>query len=159
MQHSNDISEIKENDISALKDLVTTLEDGREGFNTVAESLDESGHGQLAGRMRDFAAERGRLSAELRQYAAKLGEEIEPKGSAVGALHRGWISVKDALTGDDAHAILSAAEEGEDHAVKAYEEVLEDDEISPALRTLVTSQATVVRNAHDAVRDMRDSLS
>jgi uncharacterized protein (TIGR02284 family) len=152
VQHST------QNDISVVKDLVTTLEDGREGFATVAESLDESGHSHLASRMRDFAAERGRMSAELRQYAGKLGEEIEPNGSAVGALHRGWISVKDALTGDDAHAVLAAAEEGEDHAVKAYEEALEENEISPALRELVTSQAAIVRNAHDTVRDLRDSL-
>lgn len=152
MQH------ITNDDLAVLEDLVPTLEDGREGFTIVAESLEESGRIDLADRMREFGSERALMSEELRRLAADHGEEIEPNGSAAGAAHRGWISVKDALTGDDPHGMLAAAEEGEDHAVKVYEEALERADLTSSLRALVADQAARVRETHDQVRALRDSL-
>jgi uncharacterized protein (TIGR02284 family) len=64
--------------------------------------------------------------------------------------------MKDALTGSDPHAILAAAERGEDHAVSKYKEVLDED-IPAGLKAFVTKQATEVKAAHDKVRELRDA--
>jgi uncharacterized protein (TIGR02284 family) len=66
------------------------------------------------------------------------------------------MSMKDALTGSDPHAILAAAERGEDHAVAQYREALNEDLPAP-IRTVVSQQATAVKTAHDQVRDLRDA--
>jgi uncharacterized protein (TIGR02284 family) len=142
--------------IDVIEDLVETLEDGKEGFSRVAEKLREDGHGDLADKMTEFSEQRARFAGELRTYAANAGVEIDEEGSAGGALHRGWISVKDALTGDDPHAVLAAAEEGEDHAVEEYEDALEEEGLSDDLRDLISRQAADVKSAHDEVRNLRD---
>ena len=54
-------------------------------------------------------------------------------------MHRGWLSLKDALTGDDAGAVLKAAATGEDHAVSEYEKALEMD-LSAGFREVVARQ-------------------
>ena len=70
-----------------------------------------------------------------------------------GAIHRGWITVKDALTGDDADAVINAAETGEDHAVEQYREALDAD-ISAEFRPVVARQLSSVEAAHDYVRSL-----
>ena len=141
---------------SVLEDLIQTLEDGRKGFSEAAEKLQANGRADLASKMTEFSAERARFSGELRMAAKGMGFDITEGGSGAGALHRGWIALKDALTGDDAHPVLAAAESGEDHAVKEYEEALAAN-LPPQIHDVVAKQATKVQAAHDAVRAMRDS--
>lgn len=143
-------------DTNVIEDLVETLEDGKKGFGEAAEKLREGGHADLAEQMREFSDQRGRFSNELRTAARSAGAELDEEGSAAGALHRGWMDLKAALTGDDPHAILAAAEAGEDHAVGEYEDALEEDGLSGELRDLIARQAVEVRRAHDVVRDLRD---
>ncbi len=145
-------------DINVIEDLVETLEDGRKGFSDAAEKLREGGHTQLAEQMMEFSDQRARFSNELREMARSAGAELDEEGSAAGALHRGWMDLKAALTGDDAHAILAAAETGEDHAVGEYDDALQEDGLSGQLRELIARQADEVRRAHDRVRDLRDQF-
>ncbi len=144
---------------SRIKDLVETLEDGANGFRQVSEKLAGEGHADISGRMNSFGEQRERFAAELRDYSkSTLGEEIEERGSVAGALHRGWIALADALTGDDPHAVLAAAEAGEDHAVSEYEDALDDESLSGELLDMITRQAGEVRSAHNEVRSLRDSF-
>ncbi|HEX5695902.1 MAG TPA: PA2169 family four-helix-bundle protein, partial [Acidimicrobiia bacterium] len=97
------------------------------------------------------------FSTELRSIASVQGFDISEEGSLAGTMHRGWIGLKDALTGDNPAAVLGAAESGEDHAVSEYEQALEKD-LPTEIRTVIERQATEVRRAHDEVRNLRDSL-
>lgn len=140
---------------NVLEDLIETLEDGRKGFEQAAEKLRADGHPDLAETMASFSSQRGQFSAELRMTANTMGHQIKEEGSAAGALHRGWMTLKDALTGDDAHAVLSAAETGEDHAVSQYEDALRS-QLPGDLAGIISRQAIEVKNAHDKVKSLRD---
>ena len=133
--------------------LIRTLENGKEGFNKAAEKLDDNDRSDVATKFREFAQQRAVMSDELKVIAASYGDNIEQRSTVPGALHRGWIAVKDALTGDDADAVIAAAETGEDHAVKEYREALEAD-ISPEFRPIVARQHASVQAAHDYVRSL-----
>lgn len=143
---------------NVIKDLIETVEDGRKGFEKTAERLREDGYADLASQMSEYSEQRARFASELREAAARAGFEIDEDGSVAGALHRGWIALSDALTGDDPSAVLSAAEAGEDHAVDEYEDALEDDELTGEMRDLVARQASEVKQTHDRVRALRDGF-
>jgi uncharacterized protein (TIGR02284 family) len=143
-------------DEAVTKDLVETLEDGEKGFAQGAEKLEESDVPELAVTFREFSAQRATFSADLRRLAAAYGDKIDESGSAAAALHRGWMSLKDALTGSDPKGVLDAAEQGEDHAVKEYRKALDQD-ISPELRAVVERQSAEVAAAHDRVKALRDA--
>jgi uncharacterized protein (TIGR02284 family) len=145
-----------DNTSAVLEDLIETLEDGRKGFEQAADRLEESGNGELVVDLRRLSRQRQEFSVELRAIAASHGVEIEEEGSMAGALHRGWITLKDALTGDDPKAVLEAAETGEDHAVSEFQDALEKD-LPADVRAIVERQATAVRSAHDEVKALRDS--
>lgn len=134
---------------STIKDLVQTLEDGRKGFTEAADRLATDGDAALAGEFSDFAAQRERFSAELRTAAASHGIVFDEDGSLAGALHRGWISLKDAVTGDDPDAVVNAAVTGEDHAVREYDKALDGGSLPGELAMLVKRQAEEIRQVRD----------
>lgn len=142
-------------DRSVTKDLIETLEDGKNGFAAAADKLADSDRPDLSATMRQFSDQRARFSAELEQLAADYGDDIDEHGSVAAAAHRGWMAVKDALSGSDPEGVLDAAEQGEDHAVSEYEDALAQD-ISPELRVVLERQFAEVRRAHDEVRRLRN---
>lgn len=140
-----------------IEDLVETLEDGRKGFQKAGELLSEGGHNDLADQMRRFASQRAQFGAELRELARSKGWDIAEEGSAGAAMHRAWMTLRDMVTGDDAHAVLAAAEQGEDHAVEEFEEAIGRDDLPAEVRSVIARQAQEVEAAHDKVRNLRDS--
>ena len=142
-------------DVAVTKDLVETLEDGKEGFAKGAEKLESSGNTREAAVFKRLSEQRNAFSAELRKLAQVNGEEADASGSLAGKLHRGWMSLKDALAGSEPDGVLDAAEQGEDHAVGEYDKALEA-EISPPLRAVVERQAADVKRGHDEVKALRN---
>ncbi len=145
--------------VRVLSDLVETLEDSQKGFLEAAEHLDRSSHHELAERLKQFSDHRTRLSLELREMAKEAGEAIAESGSVAGAVHRGWMSIKDAVTGDDPHEVLAAAEKAEDHAVAEYEKALDNVEIPGDVRKTIIKQASEIRASHDEVKMLRERYS
>ena len=103
---------------------------------------------------RRLSDQRAQFSHQLRTMANAYGDQVDEDGSAAAALHRGWMSLKDALSGSDPDGVLDAAEQGEDHAVKEYQKALAAD-ISIELRAVIERQYVDVKAAHDEVRALR----
>ena len=125
-------------DIGVLKDLVETLDNGKKGFADAADKLEGDGKPELAQQFRSYS-----------------GETVDTGGTLPGAVHRGWMAVKDAIHGSSPEGVLDAAEQGEDHAVSEFKDALDKD-LSPDVAAAVNRQYVEVRATHDAVRSLRD---
>jgi uncharacterized protein (TIGR02284 family) len=136
--------------ISTLNDLIETCRDGENGFRTAAEGVKDPHVKKLFER---FARQRGEMARELQDEVRKLGGDPERSGSASAALHRGWMNIKSLVTGNDDSAIIAEAERGEDIAKAAYAKALKED-LPAGARTLIQTQADIVRIAHDEVRTL-----
>lgn len=139
---------------SVLNSLIETCKDGQHGFREAAEKVKNADYKAL---FSEFAMQRQQFIGELQRLVAGLGEDVEKSGSVAGALHRGWIDLKSALTSGEEHAILAECERGEDSAVAEYREALEHDELPPEVRSVIQQQYVAVQDAHDRVRDLRDA--
>ncbi len=135
---------------SLLEHLIETCEDGARGFETAAEHVDDP---SVAATFRKLGSERAQCGRELRTLAERFGGPVEEAGMVKAALHRGWIKIKDAVTGDDPHAVIATAEEGEDYALEQYNEALEQD-LPPEVMAVVRRQRAIVKAAHDQVRSL-----
>lgn len=136
-----------------LGELIETLEDGRKGYERAAEQLDDSNPG-LAANFRKTAQQRIGFADELRSAAGASAGEVDSSGTAAANLHRGWLSLKDALSGDDPDAVVKAAVTGEEHALKEYQKALDAD-VPTDLRTTLTRQ----RDAIEQVRTRLEAAS
>ena len=142
----------KQNEL--IDNLIETLKDGQEGFKQAAESVRNPA---LKTLFSDYSQQRSRFATALQGEALRLGKtKPETSSSATGALHRGWINLKSAITGGDEHAILAECERGEDSAVEEYKKAL-DDGLSPAAQELISRQFTDIKAAHDRIRSLRDA--
>ncbi len=140
--------------ISTINNLIETLKDGQEGFKQAAEGVKDP---QLKSLFNDYSLQRSRFATELQSEARILGEsEPETSSSAAGALHRAWINLKSAVTGGDDHAILAECERGEDSAVEEYKKAMNDN-LSASLRGIVARQFTQIKEAHDRIKNLRDT--
>jgi uncharacterized protein (TIGR02284 family) len=140
--------------VSIIDDLIKTLKDGEEGFKQAADGVKNP---QLKSIFNQYSRQRTRFAAELQSQVQNLGEpESETSTSAAGALHRGWINLKAALTGSDDHAILAECERGEDSAVEEFKKAL-DNGLSAPVQEIVSRQYAEIKDAHDLVKDLRDA--
>ena len=142
----------KENEV--IDDLIETLKDGQEGFKQAAEGVNDP---KLKSLFLDYSQQRSRFAAALQSEARRHGDsEPETSSSATGAMHRGWINLKSAMTGGDEHAVLAECERGEDSAVEQYKKALEDG-LTPAAQELVSRQFAEIKAAHDRIKSLRDA--
>jgi uncharacterized protein (TIGR02284 family) len=141
-------------DEKVAKDLVETLKDGERGFAAAAEKLQDGDRPEWAVTLQRLSEQRAGFRSEIVSLGHAYGDDVDESGSAAAAMHRGWISLKDALTGDDAGSVLGAAVTGEDHAVSEYEEALGQD-LSAGFRAVVTRQHAAVLAARDQVKSLQ----
>jgi uncharacterized protein (TIGR02284 family) len=145
-------------DARVTKDLIQTLEDGKDGFAKAAEKLADGESAAVATTFRELSEQRARMSAELDILAQRYGDDIDESGSVAAAVHRGWMTLRDAITGSDPHGVIAVAEQGEDHAVREFEKALEAD-ISTELQAVVVRQLDEIKAAHDTVKALRDAAA
>jgi len=136
--------------ISTLNSLIETCNDGAKGFETAAQEVRDSSARQL---FQQYARERSQFADELRAEVQRLGGRPEEGGSVSGAVHRGWMNIKDAVAGHDDKTIIAEAERGEDVAVASYQRALQQG-LPANIEPTVRRQFTEVKSAHDHVRDL-----
>lgn len=154
MQSAGDNSGDRDDVVDILKDLVECSKDGEYGFRECAEQAKRE---DLKSMFLQRADDCRRGAQELNQLLRDCGASPEEGGSALGAMHRGWVSIKSKLTTYDDKAILEEAERGEDNAKARYAKALQKN-LPQNVRTVVERQMQGVQRNHDQVKMLRDQL-
>ncbi|MEO5765388.1 MAG: PA2169 family four-helix-bundle protein [Casimicrobiaceae bacterium] len=137
---------------SVLNELIETSMDGEKGFMKAAEDAHD---GELKSLFAQCAQRCREGAAELQSRVRAQGGTPEMTGSTTAALHRGWISLKEAVSSREDKAILEECERGEDYAKAQYKKALEKD-LAADVRAIVERQYQGVITNHDRVRALRD---
>lgn len=140
---------------SILNDLITICKDGEQGFLKVAKEAIEQ---KLQTAFTSRAQACKEAAIELQNQVKNLGEEPTDSGSILGALHRGWIEVKSAVTDRSAQEILEECEKGEEAAKEAYSKALEAD-LPANIRMILEKQFAAVEENYNLVRTFRDEYA
>jgi len=141
--------------ISTLNGLIETCKDGQQGFKEAAEGVERS---DLKTLFYEFSQQRAEFAGVLQELVRSMGGDPENSGSMSGALHRGWIDLKSAITGKDDGAILNECERGEDSAKDMFAEALES-RLPANVDDVVRQQSQAVLAAHNRIRSLRNSES
>lgn len=152
VQSAGDNSGSNADVIDVLKDLVECCKDGEYGFRECAEQAKRQ---DLKTMFLQRADDCRNGAQELNQLVRQHGGTAEEGGSAMGAMHRGWVSIKSKLTSYDDKAVLEECERGEDNAKARYKKAL-DKNLPPAVRQVVERQYQGVQRNHDQIKMLRD---
>lgn len=145
--------EIRTATIDTLNKLIAVCKDSEAGYQAATDDTKDL---ELKAIFARLAHQRADFAAELQLAVKRLGGTPRDSTTVGGSLHRGWIELKAALTRNDAHAVLSECERGEDVAVAAYREALADGPLESTHRLIVSTQSAAVQAAHDEIRNLRD---
>jgi uncharacterized protein (TIGR02284 family) len=144
-----------DNAISTLNNLIETCKDGENGFRTASDGVKNQ---ELKTLFLTYSQQRAQFASELQQEVRRLGGDPEQTGSVAATLHRGWINIKSAVTGEDEGAVISECERGEDSAVHNYQDALKEN-LPAQLQTTIQRQYTQVKEAHDRIRALEKADS
>jgi uncharacterized protein (TIGR02284 family) len=149
MQETKELVDVNK----VLRQVIDVLHDGHEGMMEIEKHLKDENAKHFFQRESQVRAE---YAAELENELHRLGQhDVKEGGTASGSIHRAWGEIKAHLGAGD-HSLLATAEQGEDAAKKAYETALED-KMPGDVRELLQTQQKHIIEAHNRVRDLRDS--
>ena len=137
---------------SVLNELIETSRDGEQGFLKASQDAEDA---ELKTLFAECSQRCAQGASELQSLVSSTGGSPETGGSLSGALHRGWISVREALTNRDDKAVVEECERGEDYAKAQYRKALEQD-LPADTRVVVERQYQGVMANHDRVKALRD---
>ena len=140
--------------LSGLNGLLEACRDGENGFR---ECADYSKADNLKELLNRYAQETATNRAELQSYIRELGGQAEDSGSVVGALHRGWASVRGTLAGHSPDSILTECERVQDALLAAYSQAREQD-LPMHIAQALEQQAEGVRKNHGRIKELQDTL-
>lgn len=145
------------NQIETLNDLILINNDRVEGYQKAIEEL-KADDADLRILFQERVNQSRSFHTELSGEIAKTGEEIKEGTNLTGEIYRAWMDVKAFFSGADRKTILDNCENGEDEALRAYEEALKSEYLSPEQRTMIIRQQAEIKASHDKIRAMRDAL-
>ena len=149
---SNDDTMTNDDVVDTLNTLIETCKDGEYGFRTSAEHVKSA---QLRQVFTSRAEECRQGATELQAIVTRLGGQPDTGSSATGTLHRGWVKLKEAMSGDTDVAALEECERGEDAALARYRDAIKKN-LPADVAAVVQRQYEGVKRNHDQVRALRD---
>lgn len=108
---------------AAVDAVIETLIDGIRGFGAAAAKAD----GTMQQQFMAMGAQRRKTTGDMIRVATDENTSpttLDDEGTAVGALHRSWLSVREVIQGDLGLAAVALA--GENHARKKLEDALNE---------------------------------
>ena len=147
-----------EQSIDVLNALIVINNDRIEGYMRASKETEES---DLKTLFAQFENTSHKCKAELVKEVQRLGGEVAEGTKTTGKIYRAWMDIKATLTGSDRKAILNSCEYGEDVAIEAYEDALnnETENISSEQQMMLKTQLQSIRADHDKVKGLRDMIT
>ena len=146
----------RQDEITTLNTLTTTLIDSVTGFEDAAANIE--GSSRLQQLFRERASERRQVVEDLRAEVRRLGGNPEDDGSFLGKAHQRFLDLKSVVTGRDERAIINEVERGEDYLKDKFETALNSGTLSGESRAVVERAYQSVRSGHDQVSALKHGL-
>ena len=140
---------------TTLNTLIATLLDSVEGYQKSAGDVDNP---RYADMFNARARERQQAAARLQAAVASAGGNPEDDGSVMGSVHRGFQSLREAVSARDDKAIIAEIERGEDYLKAKFQAALDKADLTGDARAAVSEAWESVKSGHDEMSALKHRL-
>ena len=141
--------------VKVLNSLIETTLDSANGYREAADNIHEE---RLRTMFSQRAQRRRELAGQLQQEVRTFGGEPETDQSMLGKAHNKFVDIKRAVSGDSTKAVVDEVERGEDVIKGKFEHALNDEDLPPQCREVVSRAAQQIRADHDEISAMKHSM-
>jgi uncharacterized protein (TIGR02284 family) len=141
---------------TTLNTLISTLLDSVDGYQKSAGDVENP---RFADMFNARARERQQAVTKLQAAVAAAGGNPEDDGSAMGAVHRVFQSLREVVSTRDDAAIVAEIERGEDYLKGKFEAARDHTSLTPEGRTAVDEAWQSVRAGHDEMSALKHQLN
>jgi uncharacterized protein (TIGR02284 family) len=149
------MSDQNQDAISTLNSLAALARDGVNGMKSAAEAAKNA---SIKTKLQQLAQERDSIFSELQNAVRSLGGDPTKSGTTAGAIHRGWMSLKEMVSASDDKALLDECERGEDVAKKAFTEATAQSLPAQAL-AIVRKGSEQAQKSHNQIKSLRNTVA
>ncbi|WP_203296681.1 ferritin-like domain-containing protein [Luteirhabdus pelagi] len=139
--------------VNNLQELLEKNYDAEKGFKKAMEDADSQ---RLKEYLKYKSAQHSQFATELTDEIRQLDEQPKEKGSTTGDLHRTWIDIKTAFTGNDDEAVLEECIRGEKASLEEYQERLGKHNFPPKIAETLTKQKSEIERTVSKVKSLED---
>jgi len=136
-----------EKTVSTLNDLLNITNDRIEGFSKVEDKVWEN-HSGLRADYDQMVSQSQQMKSDLIKKINEHGGDADNSTSTAGALHRAWIDVKNAFSGDKSEATLENVVFGEKAAIDAYQDALDSGDLDPDCAKIVSDHLHHLKSSY-----------
>ncbi|MBC7892696.1 MAG: PA2169 family four-helix-bundle protein [Sphingobacteriaceae bacterium] len=143
--------------VEELNELVKINNDRIQGYEKAIEDTKDT---ELNGLFRQAVLQSQNFRSQLADHIVRIdGKAVSDATSTdlSSKIHRAWIDIKAALSGNDRDTVLGSVEFGENAAVEAYEDALDEDDLPHHIKDVIETQLADLRATRDRVLSMRQS--
>lgn len=144
--------ETRADDIRTLNSLISNVFDSADGYRTAAQNATNP---RYATMFSELASSRLSLATSLQDEVTTLGGTPEDEGTALAAAHRGFLRLRDAVTGASDESVLAEVDRGETYLKEKFDAALAADGLSETVRTTISTAAQRVHRDHDRIEELR----
>ena len=148
MPHTN------QDHIKLVNSLVETTIDSADGYGEAAKHAEGARYKTL---FQQRAQERRSIASELQDEVRRLGGEPKDHGTILGAAHRTFVNLKDAVIKGD-EAVINEVESGEDFIKAKFQKALKDTDVDAPTRAVIEKAWISVKSGHDQMSDIKHML-
>lgn len=139
--------------VDNLQGLLEKNYDAQKGFTKAMKNAKSN---NLKHFLQKQAAQRSRFATEITDELRNLNEEPKESGSLAGDLHRAWIDIKTAVSGNEDEAVLEECIRGEKASAEEYNEKLRKSNFPPRISTVLQKQAAEINQTLSRVKRLED---
>lgn len=156
-QYSEDDAQVDRTEMqNLLIDLIRAAIDGREGLKAAAAAVSDD---EVATQLSELAKSRDRTVASLFELATELRipvTDIDDDGSTLGSIHRNWLKIHVAVTGD--RGVIRSVLRAERRALDDFEDALSRYGLKQARRVFEQARTDVAHSVEE-LETLREALS
>ena len=139
--------------VGNLQELLEKNYDAQKGFS---KAMEDAKNPRLKSFLQQQAAQRGRFTNELTQEIINLNAQPKESGSLTGDLHRTWIDIKSAVSGNEDEAVLEECIRGEKASWEEYDNKLKKENFPPNISNVIQNQASEIHSTLSKVKTLED---
>ncbi|MEZ0485556.1 ferritin-like domain-containing protein [Fibrella aquatica] len=143
--------------VEDLNDLVKINNDRIQGYMKAIEDTEDS---QLDHLFNEMVVQSQNFRSQLADHIVRIDGTAVTDATSTdisSTIHRAWIDIKAAVTGKDRDTVLSSVTFGENAAVEAYEEAIEEDHIPAYIKEDLTKQLSELKAALAKMESLKNS--